>query len=202
MLKKFKGVCILSLVFILASCGRTPSAVIGGSDSSASCKYVDVASLKQKISIDVPYVEQLPNYCGPASLEMVLRYYGTKTDQQQIGAGIVESNGVSASALEQVAIDMGYDATEEYCGLNNLLDSLSAGVPVLVRVINNTGTNGHFMVVTGYDLTQEILYINDPASPTNEKISFKDFDTIWNITTLASYNNSSRLMIIVVPDGS
>ncbi len=202
MLKTMSKIWLPLLLVLLASCGKLPNTVGGSEIGAASCRYVDVSSLKQKVTLDVPYVEQLPNYCGPASLEMIYSYYGTDIDQKEIGSGIIGPQGVAADQLAQVSLDMGYDVTKEYCGMNDLLASLDNGNPVLVRVINNSGTNGHFMVVTGYDMQEKVIYINDPSSSRNDEMSFQDFDSIWNITTLPAGNNSSRLMIIIVPKGS
>jgi Papain-like cysteine protease AvrRpt2 len=119
--------------------------------------------------------------------------------QQEIGAGIVGPQGVGADQLAQFSVDLGYDATKEYCGLSSLLEKLNSSTPVLVRVINNAGTNGHFMVVTGYDMLTETIYINDPALPENQEMSFNDFNAIWDIKTLPDGSNSSYLMLVIVP---
>ena len=197
MFKNLSKICLPILLVVLASCGRVPNTI--GENGSPSCKYVDLSTLSVSVSLDVPYVEQLTNYCGPASLEMIFSYYGTNMSQQEIGAGIVGPQGVGADQLAQFSVDQGYDATKEYCGLSSLLEKLNSKTPVLVRVINNSGTNGHFMVVTGYDLITETIFINDPALPDNQEMSFNDFKVIWDIKTLPEGNNSSYLMLVIVP---
>jgi len=195
MYKKLKTI-LLPVVFVIAfSCGRAPTTIgVGG---EAACKYVDATSLKAKVSLEVPYAEQYPNYCGPDSLAMIAKYYGYDTDQSKIGDDIVGDKGVGADDLAQKALDMGLTASIESCGINSLMEKLSAGSPVIVRVLNNIGDNGHFMVVTGYDMDKEKIYLNDPANPHNEEMTFEDFEDIWNITTLAPDNNSNDMMIVI-----
>jgi ABC-type bacteriocin/lantibiotic exporter with double-glycine peptidase domain len=200
MLKRLK--LILSPVLLIAaiSCGGAPVTPGSGDGSTqAECKFVDTTTLKQSVDLAVPYTEQEPNFCGPASMEMVLRYYGKNVDQTTIGSDIVGSKGVGSEQLSQKAIDMGFSVVDESCGINNLLGSLDAGDPVIVRVLNNSGDNGHFMVVVGYDQKTKKVYLNDPANPDNTEMLFDDFERIWNITTLGPTNNSSYFMMVITP---
>jgi ABC-type bacteriocin/lantibiotic exporter with double-glycine peptidase domain len=200
MIKCLKLILSLALLTLVISCGKAPTTVGSGDASGqAECPFVDTSTLKQSVSLSVPYSEQEPNYCGPDSLSMVLKYYGKDVDQNTIGDGIVGPMGVGSAQLSQKATDMGFSVTNEDCGINNLLASLDAGDPVIVRVLNNTGDNGHFMVVVGYDLNAKKVFLNDPANPYNAEMSFNDFEEIWNITTLGPDNNSTDFMMVVTP---
>ena len=199
MLKRLKLILSLLLLIFVISCGRVPGTVGNDGVGDAECKFVDTSTLKQSVSLDVPYTKQEPNYCGPDSLAMVLKYYGKNIDQNTIGDDIMSPKGVGSAQLSQKALDMGFNVVNEYCGINSLLESLDLGDPVIVRVLNNAGDNGHYMVVVGYDLKSKKIYLNDPANPDNADMSFDDFESIWNITTLGSDNNSSYFMMVVTP---
>lgn len=203
MIKRLKLILSFTLLVAAVSCGRAPdtagSSDALGASSESSCKFVDTSTLKQSVDLKVPYAEQDPNYCGPASMSMVLKYYGMNLDQHTIGDDIMGPEGVGTGQLGQKAIDLGFNVVDEYCGINSLLDSLNSGDPVIVRVLNNSHDNGHFMVVVGYDLAGKKIYLNDPANPDNTEMSFDDFESIWNITTLGSSNDSSYFMMVITP---
>ena len=192
---------LVSIVLLsLISCGRAPHNVGSGDPAAqAECRFVDTNLLKQKVFLNVPYTQQEPNYCGPASLEMIFKYYGKDLDQLIIGEDMVGPKGVGSGQLAQKALDMGFNVVNQYCGISSLLEALDTGIPVIVRVLNNFGDNGHFMVVVGYDIRRKKIYLNDPADPQNTDIRFDDFEDIWNITTLDS-NNSSYFMMVITPE--
>ena len=197
--KRFILIIAPFLLLFAFACGRVDDSTGAGDSALAQCRYVDVSSLKDRVYLSVPYTEQEPNYCGPASLEMLLSYYGHPVDQDVLGKDIVGPTGVSSGELRAKAIENGFSVSFSYCGLNALLENLSNGSPAIVRVLNNMGNNGHFFVVTGYDMAEKTLYINDPSDPQNTEVSFDTFDRIWNITTLGPENNSSRFMMLIDP---
>jgi len=180
------------------SCG---SSVLSGQNASAqaSCKYVDIDTLPEKFELTVPYVKQDVNYCGPASLSMVMAYYGLTVDQHDIGKGIVDEDGTSTIDLVNRAGDYGFNAGMANCEFNSVLSLLSESKPVILRILNDLGDNAHFIVATGYDRTQGLLYLNDPDRPNRKTETFDHIKSLWNITTLDPTNNSENLLILVKP---
>jgi ABC-type bacteriocin/lantibiotic exporter with double-glycine peptidase domain len=166
-------------------------------DSETLCKYVDPETLPEEVDLEVPYVHQDNLYCGPASLTMVLNYYGLNVEQYEVGESIIGKLGSTPWDLRYKAESYGLEASVVSCGFNNLLELLAKDVPVIVRILNNSGTNGHFVVATGYDLDDQVLYINDPANEYRDEIPFEDFQYLWDINSLDVENNSENLMIIV-----
>ena len=193
----YKLLALLTLT-LSYSCG---SAVLSGQDAAAqaSCKYVDIDTLPEKIELTVPYVRQDVNYCGPASLSMVMSYYGVTVDQHDIGKGIVDDNGTSAVDLINRAGDYGFNAGMANCELNSVLSLLSESKPVIIRILNDLGDDGHFVVITGYDKTLGLIYLNDPDKPNRKSETFDHIKSLWNITTLAPEDNSENLLLLVRP---
>lgn len=198
----YKLLSVTVVLISLSACGQKLSDGAANSQQSieASCNYVDEATLPAQIQLTVPYVKQDPNYCGPASLSMVMGFYGSTVDQHDIGADIMGPSGTSTGDLMNKAEIYGYQGSVVSCGFGGLLGLISKGKPAIVRILNDAGTNGHFIVVTGYDKTSEQVFINDPDQPNKKSLSFADFQARWNITAFQSKSdNSYDLTMIVEP---
>jgi len=120
-------------------------------------------------------------------------------DQLDIGADIVGESGVTTGSLIEKADEYGFEAHVYSCKFESLLYFLTRGKPVIARVINNLGTNGHFVTVIGYDMESRILFVNDPGDYDVTEISFNDFQDIWNIDSLSDKNNSWNQMVLITP---
>jgi hypothetical protein len=166
-------------------------------ENDGLCIYIDPQLLQPVIQLNVPYIAQEPDYCGPASAAMVLGYMGSSITQDEIGAGIVGSSGIDPLQLRDRVAVLGYNMSIVSCGFNNLLSLLGEGKPVIVRILNNKKDNGHYVVVTGYDMVQKIIYVNDPEDIDRKSISFDNFRNLWDINTLGTDYNSYNLMLII-----
>jgi NHLM bacteriocin system ABC transporter peptidase/ATP-binding protein len=104
--------------------------------------------------------------CGPASLAMILAYYGRWVPLDDLRDRCdVSRDGSTALNLLKVARQFGLEAGGQKChpeGLKKL------AMPVVVFWNLN-----HFLVVEGF--SGDTVYLNDPASGPRS-ISFKDFD--------------------------
>jgi hypothetical protein len=162
----------------------------------------------------VPHYYQDTGYwCGPASLEMVYDFYGPDIDQLEIAdvARADPSYGAYTSDLRRsshfsklstsVGNEMagsitgytnrsiGYGAFEQqYLSVNNLVDLIADGYPIVVLQWYDTSYNsGHFRVVIGYvkngdDITQ--LIVHDPwysgiYQGPNLYIDYNTFVDLW-----------------------
>lgn len=193
----YKVLPLLLLVFSYA-CGNS---VYYGS-SQATCKYVDIETIPESIYLDVTYIKQQPNYCGPASLSMLMSYYGYYVDQETLGSDIVGDSGVSSFDLIAKAKEYMFNGGVIECSLSGVLSILAEGKPVIARISNNAGTGGHFVVLTGYDKVANLIYLNDPDQPYRRYASIEEFERLWNITNLTDGENSSNLIIFIYPSFS
>ena len=120
--------------------------------------------LPTDIRIDVPYVEQTENYCGPAALAMVANYYGIDTTAEQISdlvytpkkeGSLQIEMGAAARNLDLVAYIMQMDT-------ESLRAEIDAERPVIV--LQNLALNfypvWHYSVVTGRDPNNEHLLLH------------------------------------------
>ncbi len=72
---------------------------------------------------------------------------------------------------------------------NSIKESLSSGVPVIVlQWVDGSRKEQRFRVVTGYDLSKGMVYLNDPASG-SVKMKVSQFLYLWKIDeTWLPYN--------------
>lgn len=202
MIKQLIKYCTASILLFALGCeyntdNSTANLKASFQESAALCRYVDLQQLQQVVMLSVPYIKQEPNYCGPASAAMILNYMGSNVTQDQIGSGLVDSTGTNPTELKDRVESFGYYLSVVSCGFNNLLSLLDDGRPVIVRILNNTKDNGHYIVVKGYDMNKMLVYVNDPQNQSRGSINFSDFRALWDINSLGQEQNSYNLMLII-----
>ena len=132
---------------------------------------------------NMPIIYQSYNDCGPASIGMVLSYYGLPVNVQHISAATkpsprsymhVEQIGryVSAYGLQTTNVrNANIGAAERLIRL---------GVPVIALTwYQQVGAVPHFRVVRGFDQKRELLYLADPLAG-SVAMRYSDFEMLWN----------------------
>ena len=126
------------------------------------------APAESRTRLDVPVVVQARERCGPAALEMVLRWYGAE------GAAVREAEtaydpvlrGSLITDLAAAARRAGYDATVATLTPDSLVGLLGEGVPPIVLYQSGRGpmTQRHFGVVTAWDRARGAFILNDGSA--------------------------------------
>lgn len=140
------------------------------------------------------YEKQDINNCGPATLAMLLRYYGWEGDQFTISDQIKplrEDRNVNVEELAAYSLTrVGWLETQYRVGgdLTLLRRLLASGFPVIVEEgfimqesywPNDDRWAGHYLLLTGYnDDTQSFIAHDTFVSP-NRVISYADLDKHW-----------------------
>jgi ABC-type bacteriocin/lantibiotic exporter with double-glycine peptidase domain len=152
-----------------------------------------------------PFQETLyAGMCGPASLKMVLAYYGVDQSEDEL-AKLCETNpelGTSDERIKYAAEGLGF--TVEIHNKSSFKDIqawLDKKVPILVNWFTRGRTDysesevpdGHLSVVVGLDDTY--IYLQDPEIGKLRKIEKDDFMRVWFDFT-GEYINSWDEMII------
>lgn len=117
-------------------------------------------------------------YCGPASLKMVLSYYGLEKSELALArlAGTRRRHGTPAAGLVKAAKTLGFDASiEDEAEIKDIRAYLRKKVPVIVNWFSND--EGHYSVVIGMD--RKYIRLMDPEIGGLRTISLKDFNRIW-----------------------
>src|SRR5579859_2721181 len=97
--------------------------------------------------LDVPFIAQKPNYCGPAALAMLANFYGHPVSQDEIAGAIYlpDIGGTITSELGDYARRFHLWVRQYHGSLDDLREKLSAGVPLLV--LGRFGEQSHYFVV-------------------------------------------------------
>lgn len=141
-------------------------------------------------------IGQLPGHCGPASLRMVLHYYGIYPSDKELAsrAKASTSKGTSPPNMVKAARSYGLNAkwiqNSSFAQINSFLKKK---IPVIVdwyavddeNVVHNTylggdsigPPDGHYCVVVGLD--SKNIFLADPEYVKIRKVSRKIFYQNW-----------------------
>lgn len=152
---------------------------------------------------------QTPGLCGPASLKMVLDYYGVSVSEQELAklSGSSGEKGTSVSGLIKAAKHFG--RFDVFVKTNSSLDDLryfmEKKIPVIVDWFFED--DGHYSVVV--DMDKKEITLMDPTLRKiliyvrRRKFFLKDFLRVW-FDFPGDYIKSPkdlvlRLMLVVTP---
>ena len=179
------------------------------------------AGIKESVKLDVPIVAQGKSLCGPATIEMLFRYWGVdEYDQYDIAKAILQQfpnskRYVKSGILKTYPIDWDrYPGTgtinmREFLKrfgrthnfmlkheppseeqktaqreqlFNEVKEHVSYGVPVIVHQYwKLPKSRGHYRIVTGYDESKKVVYLNDAHGGKRIKQSYDVFLKLWNV---------------------
>ena len=142
-----------------------------------------LAALSSATWIDVPFTRQDKNGCGPASVWMVMEYWGKSSQSLEEIHSILyskEAGGVFASDIEEFLSERGFHTAAFSGEWNDLTESISRGRPLVVSLeANARGTPLHYVLVVGVDESQQLVLVNDPAQRKLLPMARSDFEQRW-----------------------
>lgn len=126
--------------------------------------------------------------CGPASLKIVLDYYGVKKSEQELAelCGVDENLGVNDQTIKRVAESLGFQVEiKNNSSFEDIKNWLDKDVPVIVNWFTRGRTDytnadvadGHYSVVCGLD--DDNIYLQDPEIGKIRKLDKEDFKAVW-----------------------
>jgi tetratricopeptide (TPR) repeat protein len=129
--------------------------------------------------LNVPFIAQKPNYCGPAALAMLANYYGHPVSQDEIAGAIYlpDIGGTLTSELGEYARRFHLWVRQYHGSLDDVREKLAAGVPLLV--LGRFGEHPHYFVVLGWDGFRQILTVHSDARARFE-MRLEDFQRHWD----------------------
>jgi len=145
---------------------------------------------------NLPFAFQSFNNCGPASVSVVLGYYGFRVSQEDLRKVLRPRGGyMSANVISPYVKKFGLNAiTVKNGNVAAVKRLVSQGIPVIVlQWLDRPGHTPHFRVVRGFDDTTGHMWVSDSMIAGAAYISYRDFDVLWN--------TQGRLMIPVFPKG-
>jgi len=129
----------------------------------------------------VPFVKQEPKWCGPAALEIVLRFHGVDITQRAIAGEIALPSGeVLNLDLKLYARRKGLLAESQRGDLDTLKTWVARDVPVICQLRRGGlgQRRNHFVVVFGYDDRRSCL-IAHTGERASQAIATADFARAW-----------------------
>ncbi len=142
-------------------------------------------------------------FCGPASLKMVLDYYGLKVQERILGriAGCSATHGTSAKRLLDAAKEVGFRGIiKNSADLKDIKEYVvKKGMPVIVQWFSVD--EGHYSVVV--DIDSENIYLQDPELGHMKSMRLETFKRVWFDFPNSYLRSKSELvlrrMLVVFP---
>lgn len=126
--------------------------------------------------LEVPLVQQTPEHCGQAALQMVLSYYGAGPAALREADRAYDPvlRGSLITDLALAARRAGYEAVVSTLTADSLVELLHLGVPPILLYQNGHGplTVRHFGVVTGWDAGRASFTLHDGTA--HERVAARD----------------------------
>lgn len=136
------------------------------------------------------FVYQTFNNCGPATLSMLLDFYGINSSQQEIAddlrpfqqiRGIGDDKSVTLDELADFAKKKNLETYKRLGGdINKLKLFLENGIPVLtITWLNRDGGFGHYRIIKGYDDKLNQITEDDSIFGLDQRLSYSEFLNLW-----------------------
>jgi len=138
--------------------------------------------MSHRVKHEVRHKTQTKKYtCGPTCLEMLCDFYDISHDPEMLeelcGAG--EKHGTNNEDLVQAARSLGVNAVaRENATIDDIVDALHAGHPVVVNYFNPLSKLGHFGVVKGIE--NDVLILADPKNGDDFQLPVDEFSSLWH----------------------
>ena len=136
-----------------------------------------------------PFQETLRGgYCGPASLKMILDYYGIDKTEKEVALACGRNSdlGTDDVSIKNAAESYGFNVEiKNNSSFDDISRWLNKGVPVIVNWFtrgridygDEEVPDGHYSVLVGLD--DEYIYLQDPEIGGLRKLSRDDFMRVW-----------------------
>lgn len=164
------------------------------------------------ISFEIPqktFVAQTFNNCGPATLSMIMSYFGVYKSQIDLGQemrpyqnpqGDNDDKSIFAPEFVAFAQKNGLESLHRPNGTIDLLKQfIVQGIPVVVRTwLHPNEDIGHFRIIRGYDDETQVVIQDDSYEGPNRRIPYSQFDEMWqpfNYGYILVYSSDKQLTI-------
>ncbi|MDX9722203.1 MAG: C39 family peptidase [Myxococcota bacterium] len=121
-----------------------------------------------------PSTAQKYEFCGPAVLELVLRYFDFQADQDAIAGVVKREHGTPMVEIVEYLRAMGVEARRFASNAERIKRAIDLGCPIIVQ--EEYSTCSHVAVITGYDDRLGVFVAQDPMrhAPMLKSFTFTD----------------------------
>jgi predicted double-glycine peptidase len=122
---------------------------------------------------------QTPGFCGPASLKIVLDYFGIKKSEKELArlAGCTKEQGASSKGILKAAKALGFNGfIKDFAGFSGIKKLvLEKKIPVIVNWFSID--EGHYSVVAGINAKK--IFLQDPELGHLRPMKLESFKRTW-----------------------
>lgn len=129
--------------------------------------------------LPVELFKQSEGFCGPASLKMILAYYGVAKTEEELAnlMGATREYGCDPTDIILAAERLGFSAHyKEKSSIEEIASLIDQKIPVIVQWFSPE-ENGHYSVISGYE--NDDLIMVDPLSGSIRKMASQNFLNRW-----------------------
>jgi len=143
------------------------------------------------VRLNVPLQKQPYNLCLPASVSMVLGYWGLEITPEEILKHVpIYKDGTTGEDLRRFVETLGFRGFLAQPPFEDLVQHLKKQRPIIVSLL--AARNGrHAMVLVGVDPAGRQVWLNDPASGAARHMAVDDFQK--------QFDASGRWTLLIVP---
>lgn len=143
---------------------------------------------------DVGTLMQRGNYCGPATMNMILRRWGIELSQEEIAKDVYTGvAGTPPQVIHNYAKSSGLQSREFTYDPDRWKALIDAGFPILwLQMLGERG--GHYRVIVGYDDALDIWLVKDPNNYFRTEVPYNEIRDTWILPDI------SRSMVIYPPE--
>ena len=120
-----------------------------------------------------PTIVQKRNYCGPSTIDLVLRFWKASeefTDDQIAAYVKLPHGGTPIYRMQEFFHLVGFDTIRCSAPVNKLKQLVDAGYPTII--VEEFPDNSHVSIVIGYDESEHVIEFQDPM--THQVIAFPE----------------------------
>lgn len=158
------------------------------------------------------HMYQTFNNCGPATLSMVLFWYGIEKSQKELAdlmrpyqhpKGDNDDKTIFPEEFAKTAQDFGLLAINRPNGtIEQLKYFVANDIPVVVKTwLRPNEDIGHFRIVRGFDETKKVIIQDDSYHGPNKKIAYNKFLLMWqsfNYGYIVVYPEEKEEKVLVI----
>ncbi len=129
-----------------------------------------------------PTLVQRRDYCGPSTIELVLRYWkGGPEFNNDLIAGLVKmpQAGTPIYRMREFFHLVGFDTVRPLAPIDKLKKLIEAGYPVIIQ--EEFSNSSHVAVVIGYDEAAGVMELQDPMTHTITRTPVDELDRLRRI---------------------
>lgn len=133
---------------------------MGNKDSGRKSLFTVKNEKGELIKLTIKPIIQKSNYCVPASLEMILTYFGMDITQNEMARHIFDFTGSKLSTTVDYLEKSGYECRYFIGTKEHYQTLLKKNIPILLSI--DFEHSSHVQVMTGYDSRLDLYHIQEP----------------------------------------